>query len=253
MKDYTLEVCVDSVESAVAAQRGGATRLELCSSLVIGGVTPSLGLFCEVRKAVDIKIHVLIRPRFGDFCYTEAEKAVMDEDIRRFTELGADGVVIGSLNADGTLNLEQMERMIFQAGGRHITMHRAFDLCRESLHALEECAALGVQTILTSGQEENCLKGAVLLSQLQKASKGRIHILAGAGVNADNLEELHKLVGLDCYHMSGKKVLDSRMEYRKEGVPMGIPGISEFSVWQTDEMEIRRAAEILERSSYVFR
>lgn len=252
MKDYMLEVCVDSVESAIAAQRGGAKRLELCGNLIIGGTTPTPALFRAVRAAVDIKIHVLIRPRFGDFCYTDAEFAIILEEVRQFRELGADGVVIGILRPDGSLNMEQMGELIREAGGMQITLHRAFDVCSDPMRALEECVALGVHTILTSGQKDSCLAGADLLKELKKAAAGRLHILAGAGVNSGNLEELCRVTGLDQFHMSGKKVLDSAMDFRREGVPMGLPGISEFSIWRTDEDEIRKAAEVLERSPYVF-
>lgn len=247
MKDFMLEVCVDSVESAVAAQNGGALRLELCSNLIIGGTTPTPALFRAVREAVDIKIHVLIRPRFGDFCYTDAEFQIIRGEVRQFRSLGADGVVIGILRPDGSLHMEQMESLIEEAKGMQITVHRAFDVCRDPMQTLEECISLGAHTILTSGQEANCLAGAELLRKLKTAANGRIHILGGAGVSAANLEELCLVTGLNQFHMSGKKVLDSSMEYRREGVPMGLPGISEFSIWQTDEEEIRKAAEVLER------
>lgn len=245
MKDFMLEVCVDSVESAVAAEKGGALRLELCSNLIIGGTTPTPGLFRAVREAVDIRIHVLIRPRFGDFCYTDAEFGIIREEVRQFRSLGADGVVIGILRPDGTLNTEQMGILIKEADGMQITVHRAFDVCSDPMRTMEECISLGAHTILTSGQQENCLAGAGLLKKLKAAADGRIHILGGAGVNSDNIGELCRVTGLSQYHMSGKKVLDSSMEFRREGVPMGLPGISEFSIWRTDEEEIKKAAEVL--------
>ena len=144
MKDYMLEVCVDSVESAIAAQRGGAKRLELCGNLIIGGTTPTPALFRAVKAAVDIKIHVLIRPRFGDFCYTDAEFAIIREEVRQFRELGADGVVIGILRPDGSLNMEQMGELIREAGGMQITLHRAFDVCSDPMRALEELSLIHI-------------------------------------------------------------------------------------------------------------
>lgn len=252
MKDYMLEVCVDSVESAIAAKRGGAKRLELCGNLIIGGTTPTPALYRAVREAVDIKIHALIRPRFGDFCYTDAEFEIIKGEVRQFRELGADGVVIGILRPDGSLNIEQMKELVEEAGEMHITLHRAFDVCSDPMKTLEECVELGIHTILTSGQEAGALKGADLLKKLKETAHGRINILVGAGVNSGNLEELCRVTGLNHFHLSGKKVLDSSMEYRREGVPMGLPGISEFSIWRTDEEEIRKAAEVLERSPYVF-
>lgn len=245
MNDYMLEVCVDSVESAIAAKKGGAKRLELCSNLIIGGTTPTASLFRAVREAVDIKIHALIRPRFGDFCYTDAEVGIIREEVKQFRSLGADGVVIGILRSDGFLHMEQMAELMQEAGEMKVTVHRAFDVCSDPMQTLEECIALGADTILTSGQEENCLAGAELLRKLKEAAKGRIHLLAGAGVNSGNLEEIYRITGLNHFHMSGKKVLDSSMEYRRQGVPMGLPGISEFSIWRTDEAEIRKAVEVI--------
>lgn len=253
MEDYMLEVCVDSVESAIAAEKGGAKRLELCSNLIIGGTTPTMSLFRAVRDAVSIKMHVLIRPRFGDFCYTDAEFKIIRDEVRQFRELGADGVVIGILAPDGSFDMERMGNLMEEAKGMKVTVHRAFDVCKDPVRGLEDCILLGADIILTSGQKENCLSGAPLLRKLKEIAGGRIQILAGAGVNAANLEEICRVTGLNQFHMSGKVVLDSSMQYRREGVPMGLPGISEFSIWRTDGEEIRKAVEVLERSPYVFR
>ena len=128
MEKYILECCVDSVESAMEAEKGGANRIELCSALVIGGLSPSKALFEKVKENVSIKIHVLLRPRFGDFCYTQFEHEIIKQEIRMFKELGADGVVIGTLNPDGSLNMEQMQELVEEANGMSITLHRAFDM-----------------------------------------------------------------------------------------------------------------------------
>ena len=131
MKDYILETCVDSVESAMAAAEGGADRLELCSNLIIGGTTPGPWLFEEIRKRSDIRIHALIRPRFGDFCYTDAEFSMIRNAVKDFRKMGAEGVVVGILKPDGTLNMEQMKELMDAAGDMSVTLHRAFDVCAD--------------------------------------------------------------------------------------------------------------------------
>ena len=259
MKNYILEVCADSVESALSAKAGGATRLELCANLVIGGTTPGYELFEQVKKETGLPIRVLIRPRFGDFLYSEYEYQQMLCDVRHFAEAGADGVVIGSLNADGTLNEAQMRGMARAAGGCGITLHRAFDVCEDPFAALQKAAELGVDTILTSGQEAGCMQGRELIRQLVRAAEhgawnGRetsaaqrqMTILVGAGVVSSNIKEIAMTTGAHAFHMSGKKLMDSGMRYRNERVHMGIEGLSEFELYRTDEEEIRRASRILQ-------
>lgn len=246
MADFILEACVDSVESALAAARGGASRLELCGSLIIGGVTPNPWLFQEIRKHTDIRIHVLIRPRFGDFCYTEEEFILIREAVKEFKKLGAEGVVIGCLKPDGTLNMEQMKILMEEAGDMSVTLHRAFDVCADPYETMEQAISLGIDTILTSGQKNVCALGADLLKELVEKSAGRLTIQAGSGVNAEVIREVHKKTGAAAFHMSGKKTLDSAMTYRKEGVNMGLPSLSEFEVWRTDEEEIRKARKVLD-------
>lgn len=243
---YILEVCADSVQSAVAAQEGGADRIELCSGLVIGGLSPSPALFKQIRKYTDLKIRILLRPRFGDFCYDDYEFQTLKEEVEMFRELGADGVVIGMLNPDGTLDMERMEVLVNAAGDIGITLHRAFDVCRDPYEALEQCVSLGIDTILTSGQKSSAWEGRGLLAELAEQAAGRVEILAGAGVNPGVIEKLAGCTAVRAFHMSGKKVMDSRMEFRREGVPMGIPGFSEFEIWQTDREQVRRAVQVLQ-------
>jgi copper homeostasis protein len=243
---YILEVCADSVQSAVAAQEGGADRIELCSGLVIGGLSPSPALFKQIRKYTDLKIRTLLRPRFGDFCYDDYEFQTLKEEVEMFRELGADGVVIGMLNPDGTLDMERMEVLVNAAGDIGITLHRAFDVCRDPYEALEQCVSLGIDTILTSGQKNSAWEGRGLLAELAEQAAGRVEILAGAGVNPGVIEKLAGCTTVRAFHMSGKKVMDSRMEFRREGVPMGIPGFSEFEIWQTDREQVRRAVQVLQ-------
>ena len=249
MREMVLEVCVDSVESAVAAAKGGATRLELCANLIIGGTTPSVALFDAVRAAVDIPINVLIRPRFGDFLYTDAEYDIMCREMELFSARGSNAVVIGALNADGTLDKEKMRGMIAAADGIRITMHRAFDVCRDAFKTLDEALELGVDTILTSGQKANAWAGREVIGALMEKAGDRADILVGAGVSANMIEDFRREYRhARAFHLSGKSVLDSGMAYRNEEVSMGLPGISEFQVWRTEEEAIRRAKEALTRS-----
>ena len=241
-----LEVCVDSVESAVSAARGGATRLELCANLVIGGTSPDEDLFRMVRERVDIPVRVLLRPRFGDFLYSDAEFELLRRQVRRFAALGADGVVIGVLRPDGTLDEARMAELIALAGGCGVTLHRAFDVCRDPFEALEAAGRLGVDTILTSGQQAACAQGAGLLRELVGRSGGRPQILVGAGVSADVIRTLQPATGANAFHLSAKRTEDSRMAFRREGVPMGLPDISEFEVWRCDEDAVRRARQALD-------
>lgn len=247
MTDFILEACVDSVESALAAARGGASRLELCGSLVIGGTTPNPWLFQEIRKHTDIRIHVLIRPRFGDFCYTNEEFVLICEAVKEFRKLGAEGVVIGCLKPDGTMNMKQMKILMEEAEGMSVTLHRAFDVCADPYETMEQAISLGIDTILTSGQKNVCTLGTDLLRELVEKSAGRIKIQVGSGVNAAVIREIYPKTGATAFHMSGKKTLDSEMKYRKEGVNMGLPSLSEFEVWRTDETAIREARQVLDQ------
>lgn len=241
-----LEVCVDSVESAEIAARGGATRLELCANLVIGGTSPDEDLFRMVRERVDIPVRVLLRPRFGDFLYSDAEYELLRRQVRRFAALGADGVVIGLLRPDGTLDEARMAELISLAGGCGVTLHRAFDVCRDPFEALEAARRLGVDTILTSGQRASCTEGAPLLAQLVAAAGGRPQILVGAGVSATVIRDLQPQTHADAFHLSAKRTLDSGMAFRRAGVPMGLPGMDEFTVWQCDEASVRQARAALD-------
>lgn len=242
---YILEACVDSVESALAAERGGADRLELCGNLVIGGTTPSPCLFEEIRNISDICTHVLIRPRFGDFCYMDYEFSVMVREVRSFRKLGADGVVIGILNPDGTLDVKRMRQLMEEAQDMSVTLHRAFDVCANPFEAMEQAKELGIHTILTSGQKNHCREGKTLLKELVEREDGQITIQVGSGVDAEVIRQIQPYTGAHAFHMSGKKTVDSRMIYRKEGVSMGLPSLSEFEIFRTEEEKIRQARLVL--------
>ena len=245
MKSFILECCVDSVESAIAAQKGGADRLELCSNLIIGGTTPGINLFLAVREKVCLKVHVLIRPRFGDFCYTDEEFSIMLKDVEMFRKNGADGVVIGMLNKDGSLDAARMEKLISAAGDMSITLHRAFDVCRDPFRTMEEAMDLGISTILTSGQKNRCYDGKELIRELVEKAGNRIDIMVGGGVKGTIIRELVDITRARSFHMSGKIEIDSAMVYRKKDVSMGLPMLSEYTIFRTDEKEVAKVRGIL--------
>ena len=246
MKDYILECCVDSLTSAMSAKEGGANRLELCANLIIGGTTPSLFLFEQVRDLVGVKANILIRPRFGDFLYTSYEKEEMLKKIETFKKAGANGVVVGGLTADGDLDIPFLKDCLVAADGIEVTLHRAFDMCRDPHLALEEAKKLGISTILTSGQEKKATLGKELLKELVE-NKGNVSILVGGGIDKDAIKEIYLASNATAYHMSGKVVSQSQMKFRQPKVSMGLEGISEYELWQTSASAIKAAKEVLEK------
>lgn len=239
-----LEVCVDSVESAVNAELGGADRIELCGDLIVGGITPSLALYERIREKIKIPIHVLLRPRFGDFLYSKEEMEVLVRQANLFAKAGADNLVIGCLTPDGRLDLEAMKRIVDTADGTPINLHRAFDMCRDMDEALEDAKKLGIVSILTSGGCASAIEGLEVLDRLKK-NAGKIDIMAGAGMNAKNIKYMMEHSSLTAFHMSGKKTLQSKMEYRNPKVNMGLPSLSEYEIIQTDAEEIRAAKLVM--------
>ena len=242
MDGKLLEVCIDSVESAQAAANGGADRIELCSALVIGGLSPSMALYRAVRAAAPgVAIRAMVRPRFGDFLYTAAEKSVMLDEARAWAAAGADGMVCGALDRDGALDRAFLKEMVAATPGMGHTLHRAFDVSADARKSLEDAVECGFDTILTSGQRANCAAGAELLGELVRQAAGRIAILAGAGIGAGVIPGIAARTGVRQFHLSAKTVLRSGMAFRREGVPMGLPGFSEYEKWQTDEAKVRSA------------
>ncbi len=239
-----LEVCVDSMESVRAAVRGGADRLELCANLIIGGTTPSSALIREAAK-LGTPVNVLIRPRFGDFLFTEDEKREQLEQIARLKALGASGAVVGALHADGTLDERFLRACRAAAQGLHLTLHRAFDVCADADAALETAIEIGFDTILTSGQKATAIEGADMLAHLVQKAAGRIAIMPGSGVGAGNIVRLREATGASAFHLSAKKRVPSGMAFRREGVPMGLPMISEFERFETDAQAVLAARRAL--------
>ena len=245
MNKSVLEVCVDPVESALAAQKGGATRLELCSNLIIGGTTPSLGLIDLVNETVSLPFHVLIRPRFGDFCYTDYEFEGMKKDILTAKKHGAKGIVIGILKPNGALDTERLKHLIDMAYPLHITLHRAFDVCYNPFEVLEQAKALSIHTILTSGQQHTCMEGLECIKKLINAASDQIENLAGSGINSSNIVHIIKSTSATAYHLSGKKDRESAMTYRSKTVSMGLPILSEYISYETDWLEIKKIKEVI--------
>ena len=242
---YILECCVDSVESALQAEKGGADRLELCSNLIIGGTTPTLALFRQIREHTNIRIHVLVRPRFGDFLYTKQELHIIAKEIDMFRKAGAEGIVIGCLTPDGSLDCEAMHFLIDYAGQMTVTLHRDFDMSKDPFQTLELAKELGIHTILTSGCQASCLDGIDLLRQLDEKSNGEITLMAGAGIQESSVRILRKKTNLTAFHMSGKSVKNSKMQFRNPNVFMGLPGMSEYEIWETDSNAVLAVRKLL--------
>ncbi|WP_341843270.1 copper homeostasis protein CutC [Chitinophaga caseinilytica] len=244
MKKITLEICATSVASCIAAEEGGADRIELCDNLLEGGTTPSYGMIAAVREKCGLKIYPIIRPRGGDFLYDDAELDIMQRDIRACKDLGCDGVVIGLLTADGKVDVERTRALVDLARPMGVTFHRAFDMTDDPFQALEDVIATGCERILTSGQRNTALEGAALIRELVEKSAGRIRIMAGSGLRAHNAEALAKASGAPEYHSTARDYIDSRMEYRNPNVSMGgIPGVPEYGISVTQTPIVRAIRE----------
>ena len=243
-----LEVCVDSYASAIAAIAGGADRLELCSALAVGGLTPSPALLRQIRNISNIPIRCLMRTRGGDFLYTTEEIRQMAIEIQMLRAEGADGFVVGCLTAEGNLDAEAMKPLLEAAEGTGLTLHRCIDVSRDLCQTYRDAAALGIDTILTSGGSANCLNGMETIRRLialRDASKGP-EVLIGSGVKAPVIAEFLKLVpGARAFHMSGKTEIESGMRFKREGVPMGLPGLDEWHIPVTSQEAVAAAKVLL--------
>jgi copper homeostasis protein len=240
VKRILLEVVVDSVESAVAAESGGAGRVELCSGLVEGGVTPSAGMIAECRERVSVPLYVMIRPRGGDFLYSDAEADIMLRDIDLARKLGADGVVLGLLLPDGTVDVERTRRMVVQARPLDVTFHRAIDVSRNPLEALDTLLAIGVDRVLTSGGAPSALAGARTIARMVHQAAGRLVILAGGRVNERNAAKIVQRTGVTELHARGARQVKSGMKHRNRLLSFrGRPLASDYVAEYTDAGRIR--------------
>ena len=218
---YKFEICANSVASCIAAQEGGADRVELCAGIPEGGTTPSYGMIRNARKSINIGLNVIIRPRGGDFLYSESEIEEMLYDIHIAKELGADGLVFGCLTPEGDVDIKVMKRLMEAAGETPVTFHRAFDHTSDPLKALEDIIGLGCARILTSGCRPTALEGVSLLAQLVEAAGDRIIIMPGCGVKESNIAETARLSGAREFHFSARESVESGMIFRNPEVAMG--------------------------------
>ena len=244
-----LEVCVDSLASARAAIAGGADRLELCSALAIGGLTPYAELLRQIREESNIAIRCLMRPRAGDFLYSKEEIRMMASQMEVLRNLGADGFVIGCLDADGNLDGNAMEPLLKAAKGAGVTLHRCIDVSRDPIQTYLDAGRLGIDTVLTSGAALTSLAGAEMIGQLLalRDDKKGPEVLIGSGVNAGVIAVFKaRFPQVRAFHMSGKVDVESGMVFRREGVPMGIPGFDEWHIQQTSAESVRAARVALD-------
>ena len=244
-----LEVCVDSLASARAAIAGGADRLELCAGLAVGGLTPYTALLQQIRAESDIPIRCLMRHRAGDFLYNADEIALLKAQILALREAGADGFVIGCLTPEGQLDREGMGPLMEAAAGCGVTLHRCIDVSADPEQTYLDAMALGIDTVLTSGAAASCSAGMDVIARL--LSLRDIHngpeVLVGAGVNAAVIARFRReLPEARAFHMSGKMELESGMIFRRAGVPMGLPGLDEFHIQQTNPDAVREARAVLD-------
>ena len=239
-EDFMVEVCANGVESCIAAQQGGADRVELCAAIPEGGTTPSYGEIKVARRVLTTtRLHVIIRPRGGDFLYSDLEVERMAADIAVCRELGVDGVVFGCLNADGTIDVEKNRYLMSCAVGMSVTCHRAFDRIARPEQALETLIDLGFDRILTSGQQPKAIQGAELLARLNRQAAGRIILMAGSGVTEQNIRALREATGLNEFHFSAREPRPSAMQYVNPDLYMGRPGANEAAL---DYTTARRVA-----------
>ncbi len=243
-----LEICVDSVESAIAAQQGGAHRIELCSALDEAGVTPSIGLICAVRKRIDIGLYVMIRPRGGDFLYSADELAVMREDIVQAAKSGADGVVLGLLTEDADIDVARTRELIEAARPMEVTFHRAIDMARDLDRAVDDVIQTGADRLLTSGGAQSALLGTAAIEQMVRASAGKIQIMVCGGVRAENVGKIVRATGAVQFHAAVRRELGSKVKHRSSSLHLGASASADYVrkvVMAEDVRKLRLAMDVL--------
>jgi copper homeostasis protein len=229
-----LEICCYTVESAIIAEKAGADRIELCENYTEGGTTPSYGSIKTAIDKLNIPVNIIIRPRGGDFLYSDTEFEIIKQDVKTVKQLGANGVVIGFLNSDGSLDIEKTKEIIELAKPMEVTFHRAFDRCKEPFMALEQLINIGVDCILTSGQEQTAYEGANLISNLIEKANSRIIIMPGSGVNDRNISKLIAKTKAFQFHSSAKTFIQTKMNYSNKTIPMGSNLVDENRIVSVD-------------------
>lgn len=246
----TCEIVVYNIESALKAQEGGADRIELCDNPGEGGTTPSFGTIENVRQNVSLDVFVMIRPRGGDFCYSNYEFHSMKRDIWQCQKLSVDGFVFGILKPDGTLDKQRCRELIEKSRPLKVACHRAFDMTRDPFQALEDCIEVGFDRILTAGQQAQASRGAALIGELIKKANGRIAIMPGSGVNENTVEQIVKISGAREIHFSATAFRDSAMKYKNEQIAgMGSDEGSEFKLRTVDSERVRRIRALAEAAA----
>jgi len=239
-----LEIMAASIESALSAQKGGADRVELCDNFSVGGTTPSPGLIQLAVDLLDIDVYVMIRPRGGDFFYSELEYKVMKNNVQFCKSIGAAGIVFGILNSDGSIDTRRVKDLLKLAHPMKVTFHRAFDMVKDPFDSLEKLIDLGVDTILTSGQKSSAWEGRELIRELVQKADGRIDIIAGAGINESNIKKLIDFTGVTQCHSSAKVIAKSKMSYKRSEVSMGgHKSLSEYETIVVDPEKVRLMKE----------
>lgn len=251
MKEPFLEVCVETIDSAQAAERGGAHRIELCNALSEGGLTPSYGFLHEACQALRIPIFPMIRPRGGDFFYSPAEFQIMKEDIRQAKVAGAAGVVLGILHQDNTIDIERTHELVELARPLRVTFHRAFDLCDDLSQALEDVIATGADTLLTSGGHAKIVSGIKDANQLSRQAKGRIEIMVGSGITVGNIRQLAEATEIRIFHASLRSIVESPISIPKRMVGISDEPTSDFVRSIVREEDVREAVRLLKEAHLV--
>lgn len=245
-KGFEIEVCVSSIEMAIEAENAGADRIELCSALSEGGLTPFASLIEMVKERLNIKTMVMIRPRSGDFCYSDIEFESMKRDILFCRSKNIEGVVFGILNPQGNIDIEKTKELVELSQPMKVCFHRAIDMSNDYLAAFNDILDCGCDRILTSGGENLVINGLDRISQIQTQSKGRIEIMVGSGVSYENAKEIYERTGVKHFHLSAKTTIQSKMAYRNPKISMGKGSeIDEYRIVFTDKNKINALREIL--------
>lgn len=241
MNDIKIEICVDSVESCINAEKGGADRVELCGNLFEGGITPSFGILELAKEKINIPIYAMVRPRGGDFLYSEIEFEVMKREIKTLKSLNIDGIVFGILTKDGKVDKKRCSELLDIWGSGKAVFHRALDVSRDLFESVEDIISIGgFERILTSGGEANVMSGIINLKEMVKRYNDKITIMPGGGINSENIKYIKETTQAKEYHMAVNKSFESFMEYRNENVFMGgALRLPEFSVKITDENKVK--------------
>lgn len=245
---FEIEACVGSIESAIEAEKAGANRIELCDNLFEGGTTPSAATIMFAKDYLNIDTMVIIRPRGGDFCYSNIEFEIMKKDIQFCKNVGVKGVVIGILLENGSVDKIRTKELVELAKPLKTCFHRAIDMTNDYLQALEDIIECGCDRILTSGAENKAIEGIENLSRIQEKANGRIEIMVGSGVSSDNAKLIFEKTKITHYHLSGKILKDGNMRFRHPKVSMGsTPEVSEYQITITDQKKILSLKEVLEK------